>query len=109
MWHFIRRLHDDRGLRRPVAQKPRGEHQYSQETLWQSAVCKHAPDHSCKSSSNALGHANLLRRVGAGVFERYPRLKAVALELLADELTSYVNPQTLDAESLGITINCTNT
>ena len=65
----------------------------------ESAVCQHAPDHSCKISSNALGHADLLRRVGAGVLERHRRLKAVALELLADELISFVHPQTLDAET----------
>ena len=28
---------------------------------------KHKPHHSCKSSSNAFGHVDLLRRVGDGV------------------------------------------
>ena len=72
---------------------------FSPQKLWQPAVGKHTPHHSCKSSSNAFGHANLLRRIGAGVLERHPRLKAEVLELLADEFTSFVHPQPLDAES----------
>ena len=97
--HFVRRLRADLGVRRPVAQKRRREHQFFLEKLWRPAVGKHALRHSCQSSSNALGHADLLRRVGAGVLERHPRLKAVALDILADELTSFVHPQILDAET----------
>lgn len=52
-----------------------------------------------KSASSALALADLLRRNGSGLLEQYPRLKAVALELFADEFTPFARPQTLDAES----------
>lgn len=95
----VRGLHAYRGGRRPIAQKRRREHKLSPKKLWQSAVGKHTSHHSCKSSSGGLGHTDFLRGVGAGVLERHPRLKAIVLELLADELAAFVNPQTLDAET----------
>ena len=59
----------------------------------------HTPNHCPKSSSNAFEHADLLRHVGAGVVELHPRLKAVVLEVLADEFTSFVHPQPLHAKT----------
>ena len=38
-----------------------------------------------------------LRRVSAGVLQQYSRLGAVVLEVVADELASFVRPQPLDA------------
>ena len=50
----------------------------------QSDVGKHPLHHSCNSSSYALGHTIMLRRIGAGVLDNDVRLKAVVLGFLCD-------------------------
>ena len=82
-------------MRRPVAEKRRREHNLSPEKLLQSAVQAFTVPYT----SNALAHAYLLWRVGAGVLARHPGLRALALELLAIEFASFVHPQTLNAET----------
>ena len=73
------------------------EHPLSPEKRWQSAVRKHAQDHGRESPSDSLRHANLMRRVSADVLQQCSRLDAVVLEVVADELGSFIYPQPLDA------------
>lgn len=62
---------------------------------------QHAPHHGFENSSDALWYIGLLRHVGAGVLQRHLHLITVVLELLADELTPFVRPQTFNTETAG--------
>ena len=64
-----------------------------------SFVSSHTPDHGRERSSDSPRHAHLLRRVSADVLQHHSRLGAVVLEVVADELASYIRPQPLDANS----------
>ena len=97
---FEWRLHLERLMRGPVLEARR-RHEQLPPHGWKITVCEHTPNHGSQSSSHAIGHTNLLRRVGGGELLYNIGLQAVLPKLLPGVLATLVGAPTNNAAAEG--------
>ena len=91
MKHLECRLRFKRLTRSPVLEVRRRREQILPHRRWETtSVCEHAPSHGAQRSPHALGHTDLLQRVGGGHLLNNTGLQAILPKLFPGVLAALV-------------------